>query len=121
MVLLTLLGVRNELLVTNVTSCVPLDPGIGWSAVCAYGVFVLVVFVLGVRMVYNDKRLSVPVVFLLIMLCFASLRVSYFVLKILPEYCLRSAASFALNRMCFCFYFTALTLVLFYWAEQAHR
>lgn len=106
----------------NTTSCDALDLGLGVSCIALYSLLFLVVLVLFVRMLGRDRcNWTVPLAFLGLMFCFLGLRVSYFVLKTFPVECVRSVATFVLNRFSFCFYFTGLVLVLFYWAEQAHR
>ena len=96
---------------------------LGITACASYGLFGLLCLVLLARMVFKRRRaaLSAQAVFLGIMMAFLGMRVVYFLIKVLPEYCARGETSFVLNRICFCVYFSALSLVLFFWAQEAHR
>ncbi len=97
-----------------------LPDALGWVAVGSYGALAAVLTVLAARMAWRDRRVTVQLCFLGLMMVFLGLRISYFVLKVGPDLT-RTAATFALNRLAFGFYFSALALVLFYWAEQSHR
>ncbi len=80
-------------------------------------------FLSAVRMLQRDQRASVPLVFLLLSLCFLSVRVAWLTLhgfEMGSDTCHKSV-TFVLTRVAFVFYFGALTLLLFYWAQQYHR
>jgi hypothetical protein len=97
-----------------------LPDALGWAAVGSYSALEAVLTVLAVRMAWRDRRVTVQLSFLVLMVVFLALRVAYFVLKIGRDV-QRNAATFAINRVAFGFYFSALALVLCYWAEQSHR
>ena len=120
---------------------------LGSLSIGLYSVFAIFLIVLSVRMFLRDRRVSIQLLFLLCFFLFMCTRTVWLATKVdwydvhliynyanctnsttatLPPQCYdihqcKSAATFVLNRVTFCLYFTSLSLILFFWAEESRR
>jgi len=93
---------------------------VGILSLCLYGVLglgCLISFLYSLKK-KHDEKYAIQQVFHFFLSLFIAVRISWFTLR---NFFGRNLVAFALNRFGFLLFFTAFTVVLFYWAETYHK
>jgi len=74
----------------------------------------------GSKVPVNRQSRILEILFKTFLSCSLLCRISWCLTKVIPQLT-SEAVSFVISRASFAFYFTAFTLVVFYWAESVHK